>query len=145
MEEEFLNGDPHRKQILPIVIVYVFNENGEIMLMKRRKHPYTGWWESIGGHIEFGEKVEDAAKRELKEEAGVETGNLNFVSVFDHIEGDAYHRIAMTFATKVDNEVTIDLKDEHDKFKWFSMDNLPKNIIPGPFHEAYQMMFKVSV
>ena len=59
----------HEKGIMhPIVIVYVFNSKGELLLQQRQD---TGTWDhSAAGHLELGESPELAAARELKEELG---------------------------------------------------------------------------
>ena len=139
----FLNGDPDKGKITTAVLIYIFNENGEILLLKRKKPPYVDYWESVGGHIKFGEKVEDAAKREVEEETGLSVNNLNSAGVYDHIQGDSFHRIMIAFATKTNKNSEIRPK-EHDEFKWFKMSELPKNMIPGPFLEAHNLLFKVN-
>jgi isopentenyldiphosphate isomerase len=51
-----------------VVHVLVFNARGELLLQKRSMADT-----SVGGHVDPGETLEDAAKRELSEELGVET------------------------------------------------------------------------
>lgn len=49
----------------------VFNDKGEILLVKRMYPPQQGKWAIPGGHLELGETIYDAAKRELFEETGL--------------------------------------------------------------------------
>lgn len=51
--------------ILPAVAAIVFDNKGRILLQKRRD---VGQWGLIGGHVEFGETVEQAIYREIQEE-----------------------------------------------------------------------------
>lgn len=54
--------------------VFVFNYRGEILLQKRslKKEQYAGFWGDIAGHIDSGEGYEESARRELKDEVGIE-------------------------------------------------------------------------
>jgi isopentenyl-diphosphate delta-isomerase type 1 len=56
------------------VHVFVFNSKGEVLLQMRsmKKDEYPGYWGDMAGHISAGDDYEDTAKRELKEELGIE-------------------------------------------------------------------------
>ncbi len=58
----------------PVVHLHVFNPQGEIYLQKRAasKRIQPGRWDtSVGGHVDFGETVEQALRREVREEIGL--------------------------------------------------------------------------
>lgn len=54
--------------------VCLVNDKGEIFLAKRSQHVSNerGCWEKPGGKVDFGESLQDAIKREMKEEYGIE-------------------------------------------------------------------------
>ena len=49
----------------------VILKNRKILLVKRQIPPFIGYWVIPGGHVNYGERVEEALKRELKEELGI--------------------------------------------------------------------------
>jgi len=66
----------HKKNLIHrAVIIFVFNNEGRLLLQKRSKFKdlYKGYWGgSASGHLGLGESYSEAAKRELKEELGIE-------------------------------------------------------------------------
>jgi len=58
----------------PVVHLHVFNSNGELYLQKRAmdKDIQPGKWDtSVGGHVDFGEEITHALRREVEEELGI--------------------------------------------------------------------------
>uniref|UniRef100_A0A7C5XM66 NUDIX domain-containing protein n=1 Tax=Ignisphaera aggregans TaxID=334771 RepID=A0A7C5XM66_9CREN len=64
--------------------------NGKIILVKRGYPPAKGMWSIPGGVIEAGEKIFDAAKRELYEETGIVAEPLGVVFVLNNIVRDEH-------------------------------------------------------
>jgi len=69
---------------VPAVGVVVLRGD-EVLLVRRGTPPRQGQWSLPGGRIEFGETVEAAALRELKEETGVEAELLGLIEVVDAV------------------------------------------------------------
>lgn len=141
--ESAIKGDPLANRIYSVVIIYLFNENNEVLLFRRDKHPFLNFWEPAGGKINFKEKLIDAAIRETKEEADISLSekNLKFVGAFDHIFGNSYHRILLCFASRISNNSTIKLS-EHKKCEWFKIGELPESLIPA-HPEIIKKAFKI--
>jgi ADP-ribose pyrophosphatase YjhB (NUDIX family) len=57
----------------------------EVLLIRRGRPPRLGEWSLPGGAQRLGERAEDAARRELREEAGIEVGPLRLLAVVDAI------------------------------------------------------------
>lgn len=55
------------------VLVVVFTRDGEVLLLKRCDHP--DFWQSVTGSLRWTEAPRDAARRELREETGLECGD----------------------------------------------------------------------
>lgn len=78
----------------PIVGVgVVVWRDGRVLLVRRGKAPRKGTWSLPGGAQELGETVREAARREVREETGLELGELLLVDVVDSIERDAQGRV----------------------------------------------------
>ncbi|NLT35656.1 MAG: NUDIX hydrolase [Gaiellales bacterium] len=76
---------------LPVASAVVVNARREVLLVKRRQPPQQGMWCLPIGFAELNETIEDAALRELEEEAGVKarvTGLLNVDSSYSDFYGD---------------------------------------------------------
>ena len=57
----------------------------EVLLIRRGNPPLAGQWSLPGGRIEWGERVADAAIRELREETGVEAELAGLIDVIDGV------------------------------------------------------------
>jgi 8-oxo-dGTP diphosphatase len=60
----------------------VFDARGCILLIRRKHEPYRGSYALPGGFVEVGETVENASRRELKEETGLDVGALRLIGVY---------------------------------------------------------------
>jgi isopentenyldiphosphate isomerase len=90
-----------------VVHVLVFNNNGELLLQKRsaNKDVAPGKWDtSVGGHVEPGEELRNAALREMEEELGI-SANPEFL--YSYIHSNPYEtEIVYTFTCKHDGSIT---------------------------------------
>ena len=57
----------------------------EILLIRRGKPPFKGHWSIPGGGIHYGERLEDAVHREVREETGVTIEILGFLKVYEFL------------------------------------------------------------
>jgi ADP-ribose pyrophosphatase YjhB (NUDIX family) len=66
----------------PVACAITHDAGGDVLLIKRRFPPGEGKWSIPGGFVDLGESVEDAARRELKEELDVEIEITGLVGVY---------------------------------------------------------------
>jgi len=67
----------------PALTVDVIVRRGKSVLLVRRKNePFKGRWALIGGFVKYGERVEEAARRECREETGLEIELEKLVGVY---------------------------------------------------------------
>lgn len=69
------------------VVLWVTNEQGEVLRQQRLKQPYYGYWTRPTGKVKRGEAILDAAARKLKEETGLEA-DMRIVGVEHRIDHD---------------------------------------------------------
>lgn len=72
----------------------------EVLLIRRGKPPLAGVWSLPGGRVEWGETLEAAALRELREETGVEAEILGLVDVVDGLFGPDVHYVLVDYAAR---------------------------------------------
>lgn len=65
----------------------------QVLLVKRRQPPFAGMWALPGGFVRIDESLEDAARRELREESGVQDVYLEQLYTFGHPQRDPRMRV----------------------------------------------------
>ncbi|MFS0821949.1 NUDIX hydrolase [Bacillus sp. 1P02SD] len=114
--------------------VGVINEKGEILLQQR----INGVWGVPGGFLELGESTEEAGRREVLEETGLQIGKLDLVGVFSgktHFvklpNGDEFYPITIAYVTREIVAGKLDVnREEGLDAQFFSLSALPENMNP---------------
>lgn len=113
--------------------VLIINEKNETLLKKRgeKSRNEVGWWEKIGGMIDYGEKAQKAMKREAKEEIGVEIDIIGYFPHTDHIiKKDKQHWIGLNYLGKIKKGIPKNMEPgKCDEIRWFPIDKLPKKTV----------------
>lgn len=81
-------------------------EDGRVLLIQRGQPPQKGSWSLPGGLVETGERLEEALRREVREETGLEVQVISLAGVFERIEPDAegrieYHYVLLDYLCRV--------------------------------------------
>jgi ADP-ribose pyrophosphatase YjhB (NUDIX family) len=99
--------------------------DGRLLLVKRRKAPEAGCWNLPGGKVDFGERIEDAVRREILEELGVEielTRSLGFVEMIV----DGQHWLSPIYAARMVSGEPVNAEPEkHEGFLWADLRDPP--------------------
>ena len=117
----------HKQFPEPCVGALIFNRDNKIFLMK--SHKFHNKYVVPGGHIELGEKAEDALKREIKEETGLDIYDLKFICfqemIFDKIFWKKKHFVFFDYSCKTDS-TEVKLNSEGQEFVWVTLNEALK-------------------
>ena len=103
-------------------------QDGRVLMARRMSGQRPGWWGWIGGKLEFGETLQDCARREAQEEAGVEVGNLRLLCISSIMVEDQ-HWIDVEFLGDIlSGEPHTAASDELTGWAWYPIDQLPSPI-----------------
>lgn len=107
--------------------VIVVNSNSEVLLVERKNKPYG--WAIPGGFVDYGETVESAAIRELKEETDIDANieDLYFLNVYSDPKRDPRgHTVSVVYYIFSDKSAVAG--DDAKDAKFYPLHGLPENI-----------------
>ena len=83
--------------------IFIFDDDLNFILIKRKNDPYKDYWALPGGFVEYGESVEDAAVREAKEETSIDVKLKELVNVYSNPNRDPRgHTVTVAYTAKGD-------------------------------------------
>jgi ADP-ribose pyrophosphatase YjhB (NUDIX family) len=99
-------------------------DKDRILLVERGREPLKGYWSIPGGAVETGERLEDALRREVREETGLEVEVVHLVEVFERIMkkedgGVEYHYILIDYICRPAGGV-LQASDDASRAEWFT-------------------------
>lgn len=105
------------------------HRDGRILLQKRTDN---GYWADHGGSIEIGETLEDAARREVLEETGLQLGKLDFLTIqsgpqmlYTYPNGDEAYIIAAYYVCEDFTGTPHPADGEAAELRWFTREDAP--------------------
>ena len=115
--------------------VMILNQEGEVLLGLRKGSHGEGEWCFPGGHLELGERLFNAAKREVMEETGLTITEFRIVSIGDEMrylvsDGKHYLNIGI-LGMFTGGEPEVREPEKCERWKWFSMTALPPRLFEG--------------
>lgn len=120
------------KEINIVVIAVIRNKQGKyLMTLRTEDDPedkFHNIWQLPGGGVEWGEKLEEALKREMREEIGCEINILQLMpKIFESVRDESWHGIFPCFLCElVDEGATITLNAEASDYKWYTAAEIKK-------------------
>lgn len=104
------------------------DEAGRILLIQRLREPEAGAWGLPGGKIDFGERAEDTARREIAEELGIRIEILGLACIAETIDGgDGRHWVAPVYDARIiAGTPSVQEPNKHGGCGWFDLEALPR-------------------
>lgn len=138
-------GEAHsgKKVLHPVVHLHLFNSKGYLYLQLRPEWKTVQpdkWDTACGGHISYGESVEDALQREVEEELGIRDFNAELITQYI-FESEVDAEYVYVFKTVFDGEVKPS-KEELTDGRFFSKeeisDKMGKDFFTPNFESEYK-------
>jgi 8-oxo-dGTP diphosphatase len=122
-----MSDTPSPKPVLGVAAV-IWNDRQEVLLIRRTKEPRKGQWSLPGGKVEFGESLEDAVRREVREETGLEIALLGLAGVAEtfldaSVEAANVHFVLLDYSARVISGEAVAASDAADA-TWFSREQI---------------------
>lgn len=136
----------NKKYPIPVVGAYIFNKQGKILLVKSKK--YKDKYGGPGGHIELGETIEQAFRREVREETGLKISKLKLFDIKEIINSKEYqnsgHYISFRmYGRAFSNKIKLDLREAYE-YIWVKPELALKMNVLGPTKESIKKLIKLK-
>lgn len=116
---------PYPRPSVTVDIILV-SKNNSVLLIQRGGEPFKDQWAIPGGFIEMDESLEDACRRELEEETGLNVDKLTQFKAFGDVGRDPRGRtISVIFYSFQDEETIPRAGDDASNARWFPLTHLP--------------------
>jgi 8-oxo-dGTP pyrophosphatase MutT (NUDIX family) len=124
------SGTEIRVATVDVYVLRRVKDSWRVLVLRRQKGTRCpGSWEAVHGSIEPGERPDQAAVREVREETGLEVERLYHVGVQPfYIGAIGIVSLAVCFAAIVDDSSRVLLADEHDGFDWLTAEEADVNL-----------------
>lgn len=118
---------PHPAVTVDVILFMIERSRLNVLLIRRQLAPFAGRWALPGGFVRMEESLDDAARRELAEEAGVSVRWLEQLYTFGEVERDPARRaITVTYFALIDGrELAPKAGTDATSVAWHPVDDLP--------------------
>ena len=133
-------GECHGGSMLlhPVVHLHVFNSRGELYLQRRPqwKDIQPGRWDTaVGGHVDYGEMIDEALRREVREELGIVEFRPEPVDVYE-FRSERERELVHVYRTVYDGEIRP--SRELDGGRFWSREEIAANLGKGIFTPNFE-------
>ena len=133
----------------PILTVsgIIKNQKNQILLILRRSPPYAGTWSLPGGAVQVGETLEEALKREIREECGIDVKIHSHFDIISRIFPDEkgkiqYHYVIINYLC-LPMEGKVIAGSDAANVRWVSLNELDQIELAKGIKEVIQKFIKI--
>jgi ADP-ribose pyrophosphatase YjhB (NUDIX family) len=111
------------------------DREGRVLLVRRAKEPARGRLGVPGGFVDFGEAAEDSARREAREETGVQVLGLAFLGSWPNLyawRGVVYPVVDLYFTGRVGDGAAASARHEVEEIAWLRVDEIDPDALAFP-------------
>ena len=124
-ENKYCYRYPHPAVTTDCVIFGFNGERWQVLLIERGIEPFKGRWAFPGGFLKMDETAEEGAKRELKEETGLENAYIKQLHTFSAPNRDPRERVITIAYYALVNIQEVKGGDDAASARWFPLDEIP--------------------
>ena len=127
------------KRLHPVVHLHIYNKEGDLLLQKRSqtKDIQPGKWDTaVGGHVDYGESIEEALRREAREELGIKSSEAEVMARYV-FESDIEKELVHTYRTIYEGPFTLN-KEELDDARFWRIDEIESQLGKGIFTPNFE-------
>ena len=135
------------KLLHPVVHLHILNENRDALFLQKRslnKDIQPGKWDTaVGGHVDLGENIHIALKREAKEELGITDFTPKHLISYV-FESEIEKELVNTFSTIVNPDTVNFVIDENEisEGRFWSLNDINANIGTGIFTPNFEQEYQ---
>ena len=124
-EDQGVAVSRHRYQVIPRTLCFITHGNEVLLVLGgAKKRLWAGRYNGLGGHVEPGEDIYTSARREVREEAGLEVHDVRLRCVVHADAGDPTAGILFFVFTAVADEKSV-TPSEEGALEWWPVSALP--------------------
>lgn len=124
-ENKYCYKYPHPSVTADCVIFGFDGLNIKVLLVQRGIEPYKGKWAFPGGFMKIDETIEECAKRELREETGLEVNTVEQFHVFTDVNRDPRERVISVAHYALVRLANVEGGDDAERAQWFAESDIP--------------------
>lgn len=120
-------------------VAIILMKNQKILLVKRKYEPCQGAWSLPAGFVEYDETTKETAIREVKEETNLDIEVKELFGVFPGFDDPRVHVVLIVYWGEIVSGHPYP-GDDAEKVRFYSLDNLPKNIAFSAHREILEKL-----